>query len=78
MGWAKSKIYYSRLVLKDELTAIQEAFLVYVEFRKEQLKLMELQIIASTGITIATAPETTCSKKSTETISLAFFISACG
>lgn len=51
MGWARSKVFYSRLLRKEEITDIQEAFLIYVEFRKEQLKVMELQLIASTGIT---------------------------
>lgn len=51
MGWARSKLYYLRLLKEEDLTTIQESFLIYVELRKEQLRLMELQIIASTGIT---------------------------
>jgi hypothetical protein len=51
IGWAKSKVFYLRLLRRDELTDIQEAFLIYVEFRKEQLKMMELQIVAASGMT---------------------------
>ena len=51
MGWAKAKVYSTRLMYLDELTDLQSAFLIYVEFKKEQIKFMEIQIMAASGMT---------------------------
>jgi len=50
IGWARSKILCNQLISKDNLTALEEAFMIFVEIRKEQLKMLELQIHAICGI----------------------------
>jgi hypothetical protein len=50
LGWARSKILYNRLKSRDYLTPLEEAFMILVEIKKEQLNLLELQLQAICGI----------------------------
>ena len=49
-GWARCKLNARRLEQKDNLSALEESFLIVVEIRKAQIKFQEIQILAMTGL----------------------------
>ena len=51
MGWARAKFFSRRLNMLEYLTPIQEAFMIFVELKKEQLNFLELQLTAVCGMT---------------------------